>query len=232
MRETEIISGPGGLLSIARAPQGALLGAPEGAPLGASEGAPLGAPQGAPTLGASSGTSLGAPEGASSLGAPRECCGCSGGPPCSASCCACSDACIACKEKEGSGVGVDKEEKEGGDSDLAKKTREFLSIDYSGVSAALNRFRYDPRLAVALRLPSSSSVSSPLYSPAALQQQQQQQQQHAAAAEQQQLQQLLPPPPPPLNLKRLSCSVDTILAAHEQQALQVRLLKGPPQEPS
>lgn len=82
---------------------------------------------------------------------------------------------------------------------LASMTERFLSLDFKSLGKALERFKFDPRLAVALRVPSQAAGPS-----ATLQSSD------------------LPPPPPPLDFHRVYSSVDTLLAVHEQQALQVR----------
>lgn len=84
---------------------------------------------------------------------------------------------------------------------LSSATASFLSLDMKAISAALSRFKFDPRLAVALRVPGSAQSTTISSSIKGLP---------------------LPPPPPPLDFHRVYSSVDTLLAVHEQQALQVR----------
>ncbi|KAL8437948.1 hypothetical protein ACSSS7_000598 [Eimeria intestinalis] len=85
-----------------------------------------------------------------------------------------------------------------GRSSLASMTERFLSLDFDSLGKALERFKFDPRLAVAFRVPSQAAMPSV-----------------AAQPEE------LPSPPPPLDFHRVYSSVDTLLAVHEQQALQV-----------
>lgn len=93
---------------------------------------------------------------------------------------------------------VGKKESGVGPPTLASMTERFLSLDFQSLGKALERFRFDPRLAVALRVPSQATMPSATPQPAEL-----------------------PPPPPPLDFHRVYSSVDTLLAVHEQQALQV-----------
>ncbi|KAL8425285.1 hypothetical protein Efla_005849 [Eimeria flavescens] len=81
---------------------------------------------------------------------------------------------------------------------LASMTERFLSLDFDALGKALERFKFDPRLAVALRVPPQAAVPTAAVQPKEL-----------------------PPPPPPLDFHRVYSSVDTLLAVHEQQALQV-----------
>ncbi|KAL8450293.1 hypothetical protein Emag_003316 [Eimeria magna] len=85
-----------------------------------------------------------------------------------------------------------------GRSSLAAMTERFLSLDFDSLGKALERFKFDPRLAVAFRVPSQAGMPSVAVQP-----------------------EELPPPPPPLDFHRVYSSVDTLLAVHEQQALQV-----------
>ncbi|KAL8275417.1 hypothetical protein Esti_000629 [Eimeria stiedai] len=85
-----------------------------------------------------------------------------------------------------------------GRSSLASMTERFLSLDFDSLGRALERFKFDPRLAVAFRVPSQAAMPSVAVQP-----------------------EELPPPPPPLDFHRVYSSVDTLLAVHEQQALQV-----------
>ncbi|KAL8443646.1 hypothetical protein Emed_006664 [Eimeria media] len=85
-----------------------------------------------------------------------------------------------------------------GRSSLSAMTERFLSLDFDSLGKALERFKFDPRLAVAFRVPSQAGMPSVAVQP-----------------------EELPPPPPPLDFHRVYSSVDTLLAVHEQQALQV-----------
>lgn len=86
---------------------------------------------------------------------------------------------------------------------LESMTERFLSLDFVSLGKALERFKFDPRLAVALRVPSQAAGPAATLQPAEL-----------------------PPPPPPLDFHRVYSSVDTLLAVHEQQALQVNAALG------
>ncbi|OEH78911.1 vps52 sac2 family protein [Cyclospora cayetanensis] len=80
---------------------------------------------------------------------------------------------------------------------LPSATERFLSLDFDSLEKALERFKFDTRLAMALRVPPQAAVPPS------------------------QIKSGLPPPPPPLDFHRVYSSVDTLLAVHEQQALQV-----------